>query len=147
MKVLGQLAPLGGGDDIPLLKPDLLIGRRESCDVVLRFPNVSSHHCRLVVRSGYWVVVDLKSRNGVKVNDCPIVEQYLLPGDVLQISTHHYEVRYDPADLGAIGPPVDGVSDIFAKPLLERAGLNKSGQEARKREFDERLRRTEDDAS
>ena len=33
----GELIPLGGGDPIPLLKKQLLIGRRESCDIVLRF--------------------------------------------------------------------------------------------------------------
>ena len=35
----GTLVPKGGGDPIPLLKKNLLIGRRESCDIVLRFKN------------------------------------------------------------------------------------------------------------
>ena len=39
--MLGELLPLGGGDPIPLLKQQLLVGRRESCDIVLRFANVS----------------------------------------------------------------------------------------------------------
>jgi len=34
----GELIPLGGGDPIPLLKKNLMVGRRESCDVVLRLP-------------------------------------------------------------------------------------------------------------
>ena len=48
----GQLVPLGGGDNIPLMKKLLLVGRRESCDVVLRFANVSAHHCQLYVNQG-----------------------------------------------------------------------------------------------
>ena len=52
----GELIPLGGGDPIPLLKKQLLIGRRESCDIVLRFANVSAHHCQLYVNGGYWYV-------------------------------------------------------------------------------------------
>ena len=52
-----------------MLKKNLLIGRRESCDIVLRFKNVSAHHCQLTVRGGYWYIKDLKSLNGVKVND------------------------------------------------------------------------------
>ena len=60
----GELVPLGGGDPIPLLKKKLLVGRRESCDIVLRFGNVSAHHCQLRIESGYWFVKDLNSRNG-----------------------------------------------------------------------------------
>ena len=45
----GELIPQGGGDPIPLLKKTLLLGRRESCDIVLRFSNVSAHHCQLTV--------------------------------------------------------------------------------------------------
>ena len=34
--MLGQLIPEGGGDPIPLLKENLIIGRAESSDIVLR---------------------------------------------------------------------------------------------------------------
>ena len=64
----GELIPIGGGDPIPLLKRELLVGRREACDIVLRFANVSAHHCKLVVKNGYWYVIDQNSRNGTKVN-------------------------------------------------------------------------------
>ena len=37
----GLLIPEGGGDNIVLRKDRLVIGRRESCDIVLRFTNVS----------------------------------------------------------------------------------------------------------
>ena len=33
----GILEPLRGGDDIPLRKRELIIGRSDKCDVVLRF--------------------------------------------------------------------------------------------------------------
>ncbi len=56
----GELLPVGGGDPIPLLKKSLLVGRRESCDIVLRFSNVSAHHCQLTVNGGYWHVRDLQ---------------------------------------------------------------------------------------
>ena len=58
----GEMIPKGGGDNIPLLKTKLLVGRRESCDVVLRFANVSAHHCELTCEGGYWYVRDLQSR-------------------------------------------------------------------------------------
>jgi adenylate cyclase len=124
----GELVPVGGGDPIPLLKRSLLVGRRESCDVVLRFSNVSAHHCQLTVNGGYWYVRDLQSRNGIKVNGVRATERRLDPGDVLAIARHAYEVRYSPMDLGAVGPPPaeESEQDIFGKSLLERAGLESS---------------------
>jgi len=122
----GNLLPQGGGDSIPLLKKSLLVGRRESCDVVLRFSNVSAHHCQLTVAGGYWYVRDLKSRNGIKVNGVRVNEKRLDPGDVLSIAKHKYELKYSPAELGAVGPPPPDNADqqIFGSTLLERAGLD-----------------------
>lgn len=123
----GELVPLGGGDPIPLLKKTLLIGRRESCDIVLRFSNVSAHHCELTVDAGYWYVRDNGSRNGTKVNGLRVTNKRLDPGDSLIIAKHKYEMHYSPTDLGAVGPPpADQMeAQIFNKSLLERAGLQK----------------------
>jgi len=122
----GELIPMGGGDTIPLLKKSLLVGRRESCDVCLRFANVSAHHCQLSVNSGYWFIKDLNSRNGVKVNDQRVVEKRLDPGDTVSIAKHKYAIQYSPLDLGAVGPPPsDESEDVMAQSLLERSGLEK----------------------
>ncbi|MBN1909714.1 MAG: FHA domain-containing protein [Pirellulales bacterium] len=129
----GELVPQGGGDAIPLLKTDLLVGRRESCDIVLRFSNVSAHHCQLTVNSGYWYVRDKNSRNGVKVNGVRVTSKRLDPGDILSVAKHKYEVRYSPVELGAVGPPPpdDTEKDIFGQSLLERAGLKKEPRTAK----------------
>lgn len=122
----GELIPEGGGDPIPLLKKTLLIGRRESCDICLRFANVSAHHCQLSINGGYWFVKDQKSRNGIKVNNVRVTEKRVDPGDVLSIAKHRYKLEYSPADLGAVGPPpVEAAEDVFSKSLLERSGLTK----------------------
>jgi adenylate cyclase len=123
--VFGQLVPVGGGDPIPLLKRNLLVGRRESCDIVLRFSNVSAHHCQLTIIGGYWHVRDMNSRNGVKINGVRVTEKRIDPGDVVSIAKHNYEMKYSPIDLGAVGPPPPDVpeADIFGSSLLERAGL------------------------
>lgn len=123
----GELVPLGGGDPIPLLRQSLRIGRRESCDIVLRFSNVSAHHCQLTVNAGYWYVRDLKSRNGIKINGVRVNEKRIDPGDILHIAKHRYEVVYSPIELGAVGPPPADMadSDLFSKSLLERAGLDR----------------------
>lgn len=124
--MFGKLIPQGGGDPIPLMKKKLLIGRRESCDVVLRFSNVSAHHCQLVVEHGYWFVKDLNSRNGTRVNGSRIERKRLDPGSHLRIAKHIYEVEYSPTDLGAAGPPPpdeEVFTQILNRSLLARAGL------------------------
>ena len=121
----GVLHPVGGGDPIPMLKTTLMVGRRENCDIVLRFSNVSAQHCELSVNDGYWYVRDLNSRNGVKVNSTRVSEKTLMPGDVLSVAKHSYQVQYSPVDLGAVGPPPPEVAEAvdFSQSLLERAGL------------------------
>ena len=125
--MFGELIPQGGGDPIPLLKKVLLVGRRESCDVVLRFSNVSAHHCQLSVNGGYWYVRDMDSRNGVKVNGARVREKRVDPGDVLSIAKHKYVLKYSPVDLGAVGPPPPDSfePEVFSQSLLERAGLDR----------------------
>lgn len=121
----GELLPLGGGDPIPLLKTRLLVGRRESADIVLRFPNVSGHHCELSLEDGYWTVKDLRSSNGTKVNGTRVTEQRLAPGDKLRIAKHEYEIAFDPGRLGAAAPAAEksDMEGIFGRSLLESAGL------------------------
>lgn len=117
--IYGELKPIGGGDPIPLLKTTLIVGRRENCDIVLRFPNVSGIHCELSVVDGKWIVKDLNSSNGTKVNKVRIQESPIDPGDIISIGKHKYEMCYS---MGVISSPVS-IKDIFSKSLLEAAGL------------------------
>lgn len=128
----GQLVPTGGGDPIPLLKKTLLIGRRGPCDIALNFPNVSSRHCRLELRNGYWHVTDVGSTNGIKVNGNRCSEKFLMPGDELTIAKHRYEVTYE-ADPSAAVPVEEEEENIFGKSLMEKAGLERGRSSSRPR--------------
>jgi hypothetical protein len=126
-KLYGELTPSGGGDPIPLLKRKLMIGRRPSCDITLRFANVSSHHCELELINGYWFVRDLGSANGIKVNDSRCDQKWVFPGDTLTVAKHRYEMTYH-----ALGErPEEAEENPFDKSLLEKAGL--AGENRRKR--------------
>ncbi len=126
--MFGELVPLGGGDPIPLMKKRLRVGRREGCDIVLNYGNVSGHHCLLEIEEGYWFVRDLNSRNGIKIEGKRImvgVRRRLDPNVELTIAKHEFEVKYDPTALGAYGtPPQDEqLDDFFKDSLLDRDGL------------------------
>jgi len=130
-KVNGELIPTGGGDNIPLVREKLSVGRRETCDVCLRFPNISGLHAELNFRSGYWFIKDCNSTNGVKVNGTRVQEKLLHPRDLVTIGKREYVIKYD--------APVSQMNqleevqeeDILSTSLLERAGLAKRGGKSR----------------
>ncbi len=136
--MFGELVPTGGGDPIPLMKKRLRVGRRDGCDIILNYGNVSGHHCLLEVEEGYWFVRDLRSRNGVKVDGKRVAQgsrKRLDPGSNVTIAKHVFEISYDPMELGAYGtPPQDEiVDDFFRESLLDRAGLKRHDGDQRKK--------------
>ena len=118
----GALIPVGGGDDIPLIKDRITIGRRESCDVCLRFPNISGQHLELVFEDDCWRVRDLGSTNGIKINGVRVQEKTLRPGDEISIANRKFTIEYNlPEGRQIVESTVQ--EDIMSQPLLERAGL------------------------
>ncbi|SIO08386.1 FHA domain-containing protein [Singulisphaera sp. GP187] len=108
-KVLGILTPTGGGDPISLLKAEVVVGRRASCDISLDFTNVSGKHCVLRLVNSVWHIRDLGSTNGTTVNGSQIASEHsIMPDDELGIATHFFTIDYEP------GGPVG----IFSKDQL-----------------------------
>jgi adenylate cyclase len=141
---LGELLPCGGGEPIPLLKPKLIVGRHASCDIVLPFSTVSSRHCELEFKKGYWFVRDLASRNGTRVDGEPCESKWLMPSNVLWLAKHRFQVVYAPQ---AEEPPPEAEEDPFARSLLEKAALVSSrGQEQLPDPNPPSRRRTDPDA-
>jgi adenylate cyclase len=121
----GELVPAGGGDNIPLIREVLTIGRRETCDICLRFPNISGIHAELSFRNGYWYIKDRNSTNGIKVNGVRVVEKMLHPRDRITIGKRDYTIQYElPADhIGKLEEVQE--EDVMSQSLLEKAGLEK----------------------
>ena len=139
----GELIPTGGGDNIPLIRDRLTIGRRESCDICLRFPNISGLHCELEFQDGIWVIRDLGSKNGVKVNGVKIKQKQLRDGNEIAIANRVFVIRYKMrgGSQNSLNEILDDEEDIMEKSLLERAGLarpanEESGKTPRRRQFD-----------
>jgi len=96
--MLGTLNPSGGGDPIPLMKREIVIGRRPSCDISLDFENISGKHCTLRFMNGVWSVRDLGSTNGTTVNGSRLSsEQSVMPDEELGIAGHLFTIEYEPA--------------------------------------------------
>ena len=124
--MFGELVPQGGGDPVPLLKTKLLVGRRDTCcDIALRFPNVSSRHCELELVGGYWLVRDLGSSNGTKVNGVRVRSKWVMPGDELAVAKHRFKIDYNVAEGVPPPPPIIDDAVDMGTSLLEKAGLLK----------------------
>jgi DNA-binding CsgD family transcriptional regulator len=80
------------GEDVELSFP-FLVGREPDCNLVLKGGLVSRHHARFVAGGDGLVVEDLRSLNGVFVNQRRIGEPTLLAhGDLVVIGLDQFEV-------------------------------------------------------
>lgn len=67
------------------------LGRLPECEVQLEDPSVSRRHARLEPGGGGWVIEDLDSTNGVKVNGERVHRAELHHGDRLELGTVRLE--------------------------------------------------------
>jgi Protein of unknown function (DUF3662)/FHA domain len=76
-----QALLVGEGKRTVLRGSRAVVGRSRDCDLVLDDPNVSRHHAELRREGDGWVVADLGSTNGIKVNGHQVESAALQPGD------------------------------------------------------------------
>ncbi len=70
-----------------MLRASLLIGRENTCDIVVPDRQVSRHHARFVLQKDGVYLEDLGSKNGTHYNGARITKQtLLLDGDMIQIA-------------------------------------------------------------
>jgi pSer/pThr/pTyr-binding forkhead associated (FHA) protein len=75
---------------------EVTIGRKPHNTIQLTEQNVSRSHAKLTFRDDGWLVQDLASYNGVKVNGIPITQPTLLrESDLIQIGDYHLTLTDD----------------------------------------------------
>jgi adenylate cyclase len=127
----GRLVPADDGRPVSLSCSRVLLGRRPSCDVQLDYSFVSGEHCELKFLGGFWVLRDLGSKNGTKVNGKRVQQKTLKPGDQISIGKLHFTIDYDVSKKAAAAiedePEVD---EVISQPLLKRA-MHRQSERAR----------------
>lgn len=86
---------------VPLTGAPVRIGRAPECELVLKDSRVSRRHARLQARDGVFVLTDLGSTNGTRVNGHRITELVLGAGDRILIGDTNLVVEAAPAGAGA----------------------------------------------
>lgn len=77
---------------IPLDKPILLFGRHPDCDIPLRDSRkISRRHCCIAQVNSNYVIRDLGSMNGIRVNGKRLSESILAEGDTVLIGDLQYQ--------------------------------------------------------
>ena len=84
---------LPDGKRVSVGEDPVAIGRMPECDIVLADHNVSRRHAEVRRQDGGFVVVDLGSTNGTKVNGAGVRERRLADGDEITVgaSTLRFE--------------------------------------------------------
>lgn len=88
-----RLVLQGSGAAVELTRPEMVLGRHSQADIRLPLPDVSRRHCRFFFRDGAWHVQDLKSLNGIMLNDEQIEESLLCQGDRLRVGGFTFAVE------------------------------------------------------
>lgn len=85
------------------VQPEVVIGRRPGSDLQLLCAMVSGTHAVVRILDERVVIEDAGSKNGVRVNGCPVARCALLPGDRVRLGT--FELRCEL--LSERGPSLD----------------------------------------
>jgi len=109
----GAFLVVDGKRHFPLSAPVIGIGRRLDNQLVLDDPHVSRTHAQLRSQRGNFVLVDLNSTGGTRVNGNVIRQHTLKPGDVISISGVELIYGQDPSGPPESTPPY---APPFAQP-------------------------------
>ena len=104
--ILGLNGDLAGRR-YPVGDAPVTFGRGEDNDVVIPDPAVSRLHAELRQEGDGFVLADLGSANGTRVNGDLITTHHLRPGDEIAVATHRFS--FVPIDAGVVTVPAMGV--------------------------------------
>lgn len=83
------------GTNLEITEEKITIGRKEDNTIPVENPTVSGHHCEVFFEDGYYLVRDLGSTNGTRINHRDIGDGKLRPKDIVQVGS--VEFMFDAA--------------------------------------------------
>ncbi len=105
--------------EVELVPPKVVIGREVDTNIVLSVPGVSRYHCQLESDGSNWIITDLGSTNGTKVNKELLSDpRILIPGDSLDIGEQI--IRFGEASPTAATEIVESVKCDIADTVINQ---------------------------
>jgi type II secretory ATPase GspE/PulE/Tfp pilus assembly ATPase PilB-like protein len=121
-----KLTPIrGSSKPVPLSSERVTIGRGPDNTISIIDERASRLHCAIEQDvAGSWLVKDLGSRNGTKLNDVKIDLSPLKPGDVIKIGSHEFLIE---GSLGSVhSKHEDKIAAAFAAATAETQRVSAS---------------------
>lgn len=87
------------GTNLKITETAITIGRKSDNTVPVDNSTVSGHHCEVTLEDGYFVVRDLGSTNGTRVNTREIKEAKLRPKDIVQVGSIEFMFDAAPGEI------------------------------------------------
>lgn len=116
---LFELAPKDGTKARAIFKRRVLIGRSQTCDIVIDHPSVADIHAVLEVQNGMGRVYDMDSITGSLVNGQKVIAENIDSGDSIQFGDVEFTLRpYKKAD---VLPPPLAMLDSSLPPVAPAA--------------------------
>ena len=112
----------GKTTEVPIIRDEITVGRKEGNTIRLTERNVSRRHARITRQNNALYIEDLLSYNGIKVNGDRIQGKVAIgDGDRVQIGDYQLSIKLDKASVkpGAAGQPAMGTA---RQPDLAMAG-------------------------
>ena len=86
----------GRQGDYQLTEPVTVLGRSRRCDIVLTDPNVSRQHAEIRKQDDGFMLLDLGSTNGTRVNRRDVKQVVLQHGDRIELGTTEFLFERQP---------------------------------------------------
>jgi pSer/pThr/pTyr-binding forkhead associated (FHA) protein len=121
-----KLVVIGGknqGREIPIARPQFLIGRSDGCQLRPASDRVSRKHCVILVETSRVLLRDLKSTNHTFVNQEPVTGDWELKnGDRLNVAgVLEFEVRLHAEAGGKKKPKIHSIQEAVARTVQSAA--------------------------
>ncbi len=87
------------GKTFQIDRDEITMGRSKDNVIVLDHPTVSGHHCSVVRQGDRYLLKDLESTNGTRLNSKEVTESALKPKDLIQAGS--VEFLFDGTDVQA----------------------------------------------
>ena len=115
------------GEIYPIISSPFKIGRMSDNDIVLKDKIISRYHAEIIINQDAYILRDLGSRNGTRVNDERITRKNLTSGDKITICNHTLSFDFKREDIFSKGKSkqpdtIKPAQDILKDVMDEKAG-------------------------
>jgi len=111
------------GKVFPLNKPEMVIGRDSSVDIVINDVEVSRKHAHLVLQQGGYVIEDLGSTNGTIINGMRITGSHLLQAEEEISLGEHIILVFEVVQFDPDATQISRVTDPRQTPIAVTSSI------------------------